>query len=328
MKGTTRIALRAGVPLPVALLALAAPCSAQQARPLAMIDTADILIGQQTTIDLSITYRVDEGPVTIAWPPIADTLTGRVEVVHAGPIDTVQADPGGDANIWTQHRAITITSFDSGYWAIPPFRFTVNGDTTETTALLLGVRTVDVDTSAAFRDIKDIYELPFSWSFWFREHWPWIAGGAGVAAALVLLVFQLRRRPRGVGPARPEPEKPLDIRTLEALEAVGTRKLWQQGLVKQHHSEITDILRGYVEERFRVPALERTTDELIKELGLSSMTAGHREQLANLLRLADMVKFAKWNPTSTENEHLLIGALQLVRDSYNGTTPTPDAPRP
>jgi hypothetical protein len=65
------------------------------------------------------------------------------------------------------------------------------------------------------------------------------------------------------------------------------------------------------------------------ELKLSAMGAAHREQLRNLLQLADMVKFAKWHPSPTENEQLMAGAMQLVQETaaVNAGTPISDAPR-
>lgn len=306
--------------------------AAQAVTPLAVLDTSAIMIGQQARLDLSVTYRVDRGSsVNIAWPSIADTLTERIDVVKDGGVDTVLVDPANDPFLFAQRRSLIITSFDSGYWAIPPFTFVIDGDTSGTQPLLLTVHTVEVDTTQAFRDIKDIYELPFSWAFWLRENWPYLAGGAAVLAALIIVVQQVRRRRRS-GPvvAVNEPLKPLHVRVLQALEDVERKKLWQQGLVKQHHSEVTDILRGYLEERYRVPALERTTDELLKELSLNSMSAAHRERLGNVLRLADMVKFAKWNPSPTENEQVLAGAIALVRETAAATSdthPTTDASR-
>ena len=197
----------------------------------------------------------------------------------------------------------------------------VNGDSAETSPLLLTVNTVEVDTSQAFRDIKEIYELPFSWQYWLRQNWPYIAGGLAVLAVLVLVIREVKRRRREIVPVQPEaPPQPLHVRTLLALEAVEKRKLWQQGLVKQHHSEVTDILRAYIEERFSVPALERTTDELMIHLKLSTMDQGHREQVRNLLQLADMVKFAKWNPSPTENEEVLTGAIRVVQGTTQHAT--------
>ena len=301
--------------------------SAQEVKPEAMLDKDRILIGQQAQLSLSVSYRTDQNLRSVGWPSVGDTLTGKIDVVKDSGVDTLQPDRQNDPLLRKLTRTLTITSWDSGYWAVPPFVFTINGDTLETQPMLLTVNTVAVDTTAAIKDIKEIYEVPYGWKDWLREHWPWVAGGAAVAAILAWAIawyVRRARRPKSVAvPAAPE--KPLHVRTLLALEEVEKKKLWQQGLVKEYHSTVTDILRGYIEERFQVPALESTTDDLLGILRMSSMGAGQREQLANLLRMADMVKFAKWTPLPTENEQLLAGAVKLVQQTSDALS---DAPKP
>ncbi len=299
---------------------------AQRIKPGVELDKDRILIGQQAHILLSVGYPKDQQAPMIGWPAVADTITGRIDVVADDGIDTVLTDPN-DPGFSKQTRTLTITSWDSGYWAVPPFVFVINGDTMETRAMLLTVNSVEVDTTAAIKDIKEIYEVPYGWMDWLRENWPWVAGGVAATAAIAAVVIMLIRRARRPKQAvvAAEPEKPLHVRTLLALEEVDKKKLWQQGLVKEHHSAVTDILRGYIEERFQVPALESTTDDLLSILRMSSMGAGQREQLANLLRMADMVKFAKWTPLPTENEQLLAGAIKLVQQT---TDTLIDAPQP
>lgn len=298
-------------------LALPVASYGQAAKAEAHLDKDLILIGQQAHLSIGITYRVDGGTsANIGWPLLSDTLTSHIEVVHDSGIDTVMPYKEGDPYQFKQTRTLTITSFDSGYWAVPPFRFAVNGDTLETEAMLITVNTVEVDTTGAIKDIKEIYEVPWSWKDWLREHWPWVAGGiaaAGILAALLLFLLR-RKKPQAVVLA-PAIVLPAHERALRALAEVDRKQLWQQGQAKEFHSSVTDILRAYIEERFGVPALESTTDELLGAMRMSSMQSGQREQLANLLRMADMVKFAKWTPLPTENEQLMAGAIKLIQQT-------------
>lgn len=312
--------------LACALLWPAAQLSAQGPKPVAVLDSSSILIGQQAHINLSVTYRADQGPVTVQWPAITDSLAAHVAVVHDSHVDTILPDKQGDPFLFRQVRRLTITSWDSGYWAIPPFRFIINGDTAETDPLLLTVNTVPVDTTQAIRDIKGNYTVPFSLLAWLQENWRWIAGGlAAVAVLIALFIFLYRRsrRPKPMAVVPEAPKQPLHIRTLLALEALQQKKLWQQGRTKDYYSELTDIIRSYVEERFRVPAMEQTTDELLLGLRMSAMPRGQQEQLAPVLRLADMVKFAKWNTIPAENEQAMAAAIKLVQETAGNT---PDAP--
>ncbi|MBK9196654.1 MAG: hypothetical protein IPO17_17060 [Flavobacteriales bacterium] len=121
------------------------------------------------------------------------------------------------------------------------------------------------------------------------------------------------------------PGFPLHERVLLQLEALDRERVWQQGDHKSYQSRLTDLLRGYIEERYRVPALERTTDELLHELRVSPLSMEQQSLLANLLRLADMVKFAKALPSPQENEQMMVSAVRFIRE----TVPTnrADAPR-
>ena len=292
--------------------------------PKAVLDSATILIGQQAHVELSVTYRVDAGPVNIVWPVVTDTVTSKIPVLHDSHVDTILPDKKNDPFLFKQVRTLTITSWDSGYWAIPPFTFTINGDTVGTEPLLLTVHTVEVDTTEAIRDIKEIYAVPFSLLDWVQEHWEWFAGGLAIVAIITALGIFLYRRSRRPKPPVPEtPKAPAHVTAFLALEALKQKKLWQQERTKDYYTELTDILRSYVEDRYGVPAMERTTDELLAGLRLSSMPSGPQQQLGQILRLADMVKFAKWIALPTENEQVMASAIRLIQET---AVSRPDAP--
>ncbi|HRH68935.1 MAG TPA: hypothetical protein PLB89_05460 [Flavobacteriales bacterium] len=275
------------------------------------LDTTVIRIGEQVHMKMHVSYSPNSVK-SIVWPTIADTLERHVEVVHDSGVDTV----AGDGALARQVRTLTLTSFDTGFWAVPPFRFVVDGTTLESTAQLIEVRTTELDSSLALRDIKDIVVLPFSAGYWLREHWVWFAiGAASLAILATVLYLVLRKR----GPSTPSPTPTVVIalheRILRALEVLDKERVWQQGDHKGYHSRITDLLRGYIEERYRLPALESTTDELVKELRVSPLSPDQRGQLENVLRLADMVKFAKALPSPQENEQMMAFSQRFVRET-------------
>ena len=284
------------------------------------LDTTTLRIGEQATLTMSVQYRTDAGVPTIAWPAINDTLAPHVEVVSDSGVDTL---PSRDiASAFAQQRLLKLTSFDTGYWAIPPFRFAMNGSVMETKPVLLHVIGVPLDSTLTARDIKGIHELPFSIAYWLREHVTWIAGGVAIVGLAVLLLWLILRKKKAKPvKAAPVVEIPIHLRTLEALNALEKQRLWQSGEHKAYHSRITDLLRAYIEERYRVPAMESTTDELLQELKVSALPVDHRNQLGNMLRMADMVKFAKAHPSPVENEQMMSGALRFVQDTAE--TPTP-----
>ncbi len=279
------------------------------------LDTATIRIGEQVHLKMHIAYA-SSSPNAIQWPTVGDTLNAHLEVVHDSGIDTIHMENGLDKQV----RTLTLTSFDTGFWAVPPFRFLVNDRPIGTAALLIEVRGVELDSALVIRDIKDIHTLPFSLGYWVRQHGKWIGAFAGGLALVVALLYFILSRRKTPAPKAVDPERPLHERILSALSELDKERLWQQGDHKGYHSRITDLLRGYIEERYRVPALESTTDELLSELRVSPLSADQRGQLENMLRLADMVKFAKALPAPQENEQMMVGTTRFVRDTAsNGT---------
>jgi hypothetical protein len=270
-------------------------------------DTLVMRIGEHTGLSLGIT--LPGGESAVEWPALGDTLAPHVELLRQEPVDTLAA---ADGTVQLVQR-LFVTSFDTGFWAIPPMKFTLNGATLETAPLLIEVRGVQVDPSGTIRDISPLYEPPFDLLWWLRKHWLWFAAGAVLLMAVVMLVRKWRRRPVSEPATVPVIIGPVHERFLKQLEEVEGQRLWQNGEHKTFHSRITDIVRGYLEERFKVPALERTTDDLLLELRTSAIAPDLQQRLANMLRLADLVKFAKAVPSATENERMLAGAREFIK---------------
>lgn len=276
----------------------------------AQLERPDIRIGEQVIMRL---HAPADGPAVI-WPVIGDTLSAMIEVVHDGGIDTVETDGTGSPSATMATRALALTSFDTGYWAIPPLKFKVGTAEMETEPLLLHVQGVPVDSTGTPRPYEPLIEPPFSLMWFISDHWPWFAGIGALAVIAALIMLLLKREKKPAAPA-PEPEIALHVRFLAALDALAQERLWQQGEHKSYQSRLTDLLRAYIEERYGVPALERTTDELMLELRVSPLSSDQQQALGNMLRLADMVKFAKATPTAQENEQMMVNAQRFIQET-------------
>jgi hypothetical protein len=291
--------------------------NAQDIKVSANLDSNSIRIGEQVKLHLNIQYRVDKGKqVKVAFPLITDTIRKEIEVVSQSKIDT--AIDKNDPFLFNQSRTLILTSFDSGYWALPPFRFMVNEDTAAllTEPLLLQVNTISVDTTQAIKDIKGPYEETYTWIDWIKDNM-YVVYGSLAAILLIILIIYLIRKYRKV----PEvivpvvPDVPAHILALEKLEKLKLEKLWQEGKLKLYHSSLTDILREYIENRFKIQALEQTTDEILFGFRNVAVDEESKFKLKQVLVLADLVKFAKEQPLPNENEL----SMNNVYDFINGT---------
>jgi hypothetical protein len=99
---------------------------------------------------------------------------------------------------------------------------------------------------------------------------------------------------------------------MTALNHLEEEQLWQKGKVKEYHSNITGIIRGYFEERFNLPALELTTSEQMQQLRNVKAAEIILDETDKFLTNADLVKFAKFNPLPTVNDEMMKQAKNIV----------------
>ena len=207
----------------------------------------------------------------------------------------------------------------NGYWAIPPFKFIVNSDTNgvSTESLLVEVGTVPVDTSLAIKDIKAPFEEKYTWIDWLKDNM-YVVYGALAAILIVAVVIFLIRHFRKVPPPTvviEKPKIPAHVIAFEKLDKLKEEKLWQEGKLKLYHSSLSEIVREYIENRFKMPAMEQTTDEILHGFRNIAIDEESKTKLKQLLFLSDMVKFAKEQPLPNENEISIANAYDFV----NGT---------
>ena len=275
---------------------------------LAKIDTTQIRIGEQ--IKLSLTASAPPG-VKLNFPVIPDTLRG-LEFVKRSSIDTTKSEDGKEI-IYTQ--TANVTAFDSGFYVVEPFHFLLlnddkPADTLSTEALLISVRTIPVDTTREIKDIKATMDVPISW----KEILVYVVAGL-ILIVLAFLIYREIRRRKNIPKPEPKiftPAIPPHTLALEALKKTAEEKLWQQGNYKQYHSEISDILRVYIEGQFGINAMELTTDEIMSRFRGNMLHAEAKQKLLMILQLADMVKFAKVIPVGHENDQSMADAVQFV----------------
>jgi hypothetical protein len=283
------------------------------------IDSTSILIGDHSHLKFSYTFPAN---AIVKWPVFSDTLSKEIEIVEKGKLDTSFSSDKKN-RIFSQ--VLTITCFDSGYFAIPAVKFMhkMPGDTTnyfsETQPVMLTVNTVAVDTTQAIKDIKTPLKVPWT----LREILIWLiigfVGLVNVAVVIVLIIYRKKKKPLF---GRFKPRVPAHIRALQALEELRSSHLWQQGKTKEYHSLLTDIVRTYIEERFMIPAMEMISSDVLESLtGKEEINEENYVHLRRILQLADMVKFAKFTPLPDEHDSSLRYAVQFVNETAPKTEP-------
>lgn len=281
----------------------------------AIIDSNTIRIGAQTKLDIYLNYDAStQKNLDVVWPVIEDTLKKGIEVLNITKIDTTIPNKN-KPNFIQQHIQLTVTSFDTGAYYIPPFKFIINKDTANpllTGPLHLIVKTVATDTSLTkIKDIKPPYDEPFNW----RWYLPYAYIALAILAAIIILIIVLKKLKKN----KPEeiiieqPKIPAHIAALETLEKIKQDAVWKDNKTKEYYSSIADTVRLYIEERFNINALELTSDEIIKIFKSQVVDSESKSKLNQILTLSDFVKFAKQIPIEAEHSLTLNNAFDFVK---------------
>ena len=278
----------------------------------AAIDSTTLFIGDQTDLHLRATCEVGE---QVQLPELDKELIPGIEIVDKTVVDTATLSDGRVQ----YNQYLTLTSFEDSLFYIAPLPFVSGDDTVWSESLMLNVvQPFEMDSAdMAITDIKGIYKAPIWW--WGILRWVLLAlaiAGVGVGGYYLITYLQSRMRKGEEEMAAAEPLRPAEEVALEKLDAIREQKIWQTGQVKEYHTQLTDVVREYIDRRFEVSSVEQTSDETLRAMRpLLSNQKELYEQLRKMLTLADLVKFAKWTTTPDENEQSLRSAYAFVKET-------------
>jgi hypothetical protein len=287
----------------------------------AKLATNSIEIGDQIWLQVNISAPPGT-TVTGLQEGFINTIDG-IEALEEKTLNTVAETP----ELLLEQRFL-ITSFDTGYIAINPLPYVFRAadgqlDTSYTNDLLLHVNAIPVGDDNDLRPIKPIIEEPLNWVDFWPIYLLVALGSIGYA-----LYRNRKRRQRQAPP--PPPPPPADVIALRELDALEGKNLWQQDLTKEYYSELTRILREYLEGRFDVQAMEMTTRQITSALGQrTDFGQNQGKELSQLLQLSDLVKFAKARPAVELHAEGLNRVRTFVEETGKvpeiDPTPTPPA---
>jgi len=179
----------------------------------------------------------------------------------------------------------------------------------------------DTDVATAdVRDIKPTKPVPVDW----RPYYVFAGGTAAIALLAYLLRRLSERRRRGL---QAPPSPPAHVVALAALARLRARRLPEEGAFKEYYSGLTDIVRTYLEGRYRVRAPEMTTEEfLLASSRDGRLSVAHRRLLGEFLGESDLVKFARYQPSLSDSERAYGAAESFVNETVE-PAPQPEGER-
>ena len=274
------------------------------------IDSVQMFIGQQAKLSIQAIQPQD---YTLQFPIFSDTIVSNLELVSTLKPDTVLLD---NEQLQVTNSYI-VTSFDSALIYMPGFNIIAGEDVYTTNPLSIKIVDMPIDTTQqAITDIKDVYNPPIDWMFYLT-----IVASLLLAILLIALILYLvNKYLKSRENKEEEIIEPIDPRkaheiAYEELELLRQKQLWQSQQFKLYYTELTEILRRYISNRYDIDAMEQTSDDIVTEFRRNKELKEKKEEiklLSDVLQVADLVKFAKWQPLPDECEHSFHQVTQFI----------------
>lgn len=297
------------------LFALAAhgETGAPEVRMELTVEPLEVTLGQPFSVTITVEYP-PEMEVQLATPA-ADW--GSLAVKESGPSQRSTAEDG-----WVRQTVVhVLAAFELGTLEILPLDLRItqgdqswNRSTPGGTVLVRSTLPQDHTEEAEpqLADLKEQASLQ-------QSRVALLLFSALALLLLALLVYYLwRRRRQEAAPgvkAPPVPSIPADQEALQALQELQAGPLLMQGKIKEYHVQLAEIVKRYLERRFGVATLERTSFEVIQATRLAPVDVWVPGRVASLLDGCDFVKFARQRPDLTRCRHMVDEARALVEQT-------------
>ena len=279
------------------------------------IDSTKIKIGAQITYKI----QVEADTTDLVVFPEGQTFS-PLEMIESYKIDTTKNN-----SKYKLIKSYGLTQFDSGHYTIPRQKISIGSKTFFTDSMKVEVNTIKVDTTKqGLYDIKPYIQVEKSSSNWWKT--ALIILGILIVVGFLLYWFVWRKKPLT------EEEEiallPPYERAKMALKKLDESDYLHQSELKGYYSELTFIIRKYLDEKVYDRALESTTDELVTRLNLlkdGNQIELSKEDIRNIetiLKRADLVKFAKSAP-DVELAKIDRNTIDLEIDHVKEALPEP-----
>lgn len=286
----------------------------------AKIDQKEIKLAEQTIFSISVQFPDSLTQQDLTLPLEKEIPVERIDTSLSSFLEIIEFYD--DTLTETKNvfkRNYIITSWEPGMYLIDSMEIKIGDLSIYTNPTYINVVDIPVDTAKDIVDIKEIYlenseaEENLFEDSWLGRNWIWLTIILTLLIAGVLGWYFYFRKDKEIIEIRPE--LPAHQIALQKLSSLKKKDLIKKGKEKEYYSEIAEIIRVYLENRYQVKALELTTNEIINRLKFENVNPDHKFSLREILETADLVKFAKAKPSETDNENVLFKAEEFVRNT-------------
>ena len=273
------------------------------------ISSMEMLVGEQ--VELTVTAHAKD-TARVEFPTSLLMPTG-IEVLEAVEEPAVSE---GNGMVRRQCNYV-LTSFADTLYPLPPVPVRISGKEYTTRQLALKVFTVDVDTTnyEKYYGPKDVQNLPMSWT---DDQWGRVMWLSLLLVALILIGLYMFARVKSNKPIIAHikiiKRVPPHQKAMKAIDEIKSEHMATAEDSKAYYTRLTETLRQYINERYGFNAMEMTSSEIIERL-ISENNEEALDELREIFRTADLVKFAKWSTLINENDANLVAAVEYVNQT-------------
>ena len=274
------------------------------------VDKARATIGDKINYKITVDFPED---IEVFFPETKDKV-GGLTVKDFAVSDIERAD-----GRITRELSYVLETYKASSYIIPAFDIRYKEklkpeaevEVAKTPEIFVEVVTVlDADAS----DVRGI-KPPVSLDKRYLKLYIIIAIVIGVLILVAVVLHYIYHRKQRETESVPEPLSAHQI-AYNDLESLRAMDLVSKGQIKEYYYRLSNIVRHYIENRFKLMAPDRTTEEFLVEMTVTGKLTGvHKELVGNFLEHCDMVKFAAYGPDSREIENSFNSAKKLVDET-------------
>ena len=270
----------------------------------ASVDATEITVGDVVTLSLNVQHP---SSVKLAFPSFGNEFGEWV-------VRNVKSIPPKNLNNGHQEDGLQIqlAVYKTGEFEVPALEVELIKSSGERSVLVsqpikIKVESVLTGQEQDLKGLKAQAEIR-------PDYLPFLFFLAALVFALFLLYrligYLRKRRKPGLMEAR-------DTRTHEqiardAIQALLSRKLVEQGFFKQFYLELSEISKRYLGRKLNILSLERTSEEFTRDLRKTSLASADFQRVREFLMDCDLVKFAKYHPSQEETQEILAHAFLII----------------
>lgn len=279
------------------------------------VSPRDVYIGDLITARIVVTYAPDLALIQDTAP----VTMGNFEVRSWSP---------GPSSETADHRLSQTTefqlaTFSTGTQTLPALTLhfaAKDGSLSEAKSDEVSIQVKSLlqekGDEGRLRPLKGVFNIR-SWM------WAWILLAVVIVGGLGIWIWNKRAKNSGAKMAPVDPRKPEEI-AWESIQALEDENLVAQGKTKDFYIRLSDIIRAYLEGRYSISALEKTTSELFSDLRVLNFESDLNTTLRLFFETGDLVKFAKYTPDEGDIQADLLRAKEFITK----TTPVVESSEP